>query len=52
MKFLTKEGNGPQVIRERMLAVHGNAASSLWYKQLKWSRESIEYVPHLEGQWK
>lgn len=48
--FLDKEGNGPKVIRERMLAVYGVAEPSeyemkYWSKQLKWGRESIEDEP-------
>lgn len=50
MKFLVKEGNGPKVIHERMLAVYGDSAPSeyqvkFWCKQFKWGRQSIEDDP-------
>lgn len=50
IKFLTKEGNGPKFIRERMIAVYGDDAPSyftikFWSKQFRWGRESIEDDP-------
>jgi hypothetical protein len=30
IKFLTKEGNGPKVIHQRMIIVYGNEAPSLF----------------------
>jgi len=51
IKFLTKEGNKPKEILERMVAVYGDAVLSyykvkFWSKQFKWGRESIEDDPH------
>jgi len=49
--FLTKEGEKPKEILERMVAVYGESAPSyykvkFWSKQFKWGRESIEEYPH------
>lgn len=47
IKFLTREGNTPSPIRERMLAVFGDSCPSefvvkFWSKPFKNSRESLE----------
>lgn len=50
IKFLTKEGNSPKIIHERMTAVYGENCPSyfqvkFWSKQFKWGRESIRDDP-------
>ena len=50
IKFLTKEGNGPKAIHERMVAVYGEDAPSYfqvkyWSKLFRWGRESINDDP-------
>lgn len=47
IKFLTKEGNTPSQIRERMMCVFGSSCPSeftikFWSKQFKLGRESLE----------
>ncbi|KAL0822343.1 hypothetical protein ABMA28_004441 [Loxostege sticticalis] len=50
IKFLSKEGNTPTQIRERMLKVFGDSSPSefvikFWSKQFKHGRESLEDDP-------
>lgn len=50
IKFLTKEGNTPSEIRQRMLRVFGSSCSSefvikFWSRQFKLGRESLEDDP-------
>jgi hypothetical protein len=44
-KILTKKGNGPKVLHQKMIAVYGNAAPSLfqiklWSEHFHWGRDS------------
>jgi hypothetical protein len=46
MKFLTEEGNGPEVVYEWLLVKYGDVAYSeykvkYWCKKFKWGREFI-----------
>lgn len=50
IKFLTKEGNTPKEILDRMTAVYGECSPSyktikFWSKQFKWGRNSLEDDP-------
>jgi histone-lysine N-methyltransferase SETMAR len=50
IKFLTREGNSPMEIKNRLSAVYGNSSPSyktvkFWSKQFKGGRESIEDDP-------
>lgn len=50
IKFLTKEGNTPEQINDRLRAVYGDSAPSYatvknWAKLFKWGRESLQDDP-------
>jgi hypothetical protein len=47
--FFTKEGKGPKVFHQRMIAVYGNGAPSLfqikfWSEQFLWSGHSVQVI--------
>ena len=57
IKFLTKEGEKPKEIYERMNAVYGDVSPSyyqvkFWSKQFKWVGNRLKTIHVQVGQWK